>query len=578
VDDGRTGVLGWVASQLVVPYGDLAAVPRYRTDGIAVDATPTPEALAPSLLPTASPTPTPLVTPLVTPVLTLPNVRTLVNASVPEPGAGEQGVTIGGDTIPPDPLQPLPATGADGSAVQLRLENAQVEVWGGVFNAAEAGWVPASAALLWPGTQAYVTFTPAESESANVWQVSRVRIIAAPVSERVQLLEAPEIAAATADGSAVALLGSGQFPGVFLLERGGQARQLWQYESAAYWLGADPNAGLIVADPPLPGGIQTFSWVRNDGTGLQILAQPYHAIQGVVGDAYGGLWWIETPAAALDQWQLWHFAPATGEIALRLQADGGLLSQLTSQPERGLTPFLLAVQPATAGDPSEVTFYVDTVDTGTLEPAQGVFRMTVTTDETGQGSVGGTPALLLDRSQYRGSLSVSPDLSRLAYLTVDPERPGLKLDERQPPNVVNILTLSGRGAGGSRTVYNAENQFEFLGSALAWQGADRLLAARSRFAPGGAGEDRFAVAQVQLPPAGEWPAGEIAAASHRLPRQQSLLGFAPCLDDQSTLLLTRASDGRQQLVRWDGQNQVFPLFNLPTGLDRTFVCWQAVSP
>jgi outer membrane biosynthesis protein TonB len=573
VDDGRTGVLGWVASQLVVPYGDLAAVPRYRADGIPVDATPTPEALAPSLLPTATPTPTPLVTP----VLALPSVRTLAGVSVPAPAAGEQGVTIGGETIPPDPLQPLPATAADGSAVQLRLENAQVEVWGGVFNAAEAGWVPAGAALLWPGTQAYVTLVPAESATANEWQVSRVRVIAAPVSERVLLLEAPEIAAATAAGSAVALLGSGQFPGVFLLERGGQARQLWQYESEAYWLGADPNAGLIVADPPLAGGIQTFSWVRNDGTGLQILAQPYHAIQGVVGDAYGGVWWIETPAAALNQWQLWHFAPATGEIALRLQADGNLLSQLTGQPERGLTPFLLAAQPATAGDPSAVTFYVDTVDTGTLEPAQGVFRMAIATDETGRGSVAGTPALLLDRGQYRGPLGVSPDLSRLAFLTVDPERPGLKLAEQQPPNVVNILTLSGRGAGGSRTVYGAENQFEFLGSVLTWQGADRLLVARSRFAPGGAGEDRFAVVQVQLPPAGEWPAGEISANSYRLPRQQSLLGLAPCLDKQSTLLLTRDGDGRQQLVRWDGQSQVYPLFNLPAGLDRTFICWQAAG-
>jgi hypothetical protein len=496
---------------------------------------------------------------------------------VPEPEEGEAGVTIGGALIPPDPLQPLPATAADGSGIRLRIEDAQVEVWGGIFNAPDAGWVPASAALLWPGTQAYVTLGPAGAATTDELAVSRVRVIAAPASERVKLLEAPEIAAAVADGGAVALLGSGQIPGIFLLDRTGQAKQLWQYETEAYRLGADPNAGLIVAEPPLAGGLQTFSWVRNDGTGLQILAQPYHALQGVVGDAYGGLWWIETPAGALDQWQLWHFAPATGEIALRLQANGSLLSRLTGQPARALTPSLLAAQPTTAGDPSEVTFYVDTVDAATLEPAQGVFRMTIATDETGQGSVTGTPTLLLDRGQYRGPLSVSPDFSRLAYLAVDPEQPGLTLDERQPPNVVNIMTLAGRGAGGSRTVYGAENEFEFLGSELAWQGVDRLLLARSRFAPGGANEDRFAIVQVQLPAAGEWPAGEIATNSHRLPRQQSLVSFAPCLVGQSTLLLTRDGDGAQQLVRWEGQNQVYPVFNLPAGLDRALVCWQAAG-
>ncbi len=40
VEDGRSGVLGWVSSQLVVPYGDYSAVPLYRADGTSVDAPP----------------------------------------------------------------------------------------------------------------------------------------------------------------------------------------------------------------------------------------------------------------------------------------------------------------------------------------------------------------------------------------------------------------------------------------------------------------------------------------------------------------------------------------------------------
>ena len=102
-----------------------------------------------------------------------------------------------------------------------------------------------------------------------------------------------------------------------------------------------------------------------------------------------------------------------------------------------------------------------------------------------------------------------------------------------------------------------------------------LLLARSRFAPGRNDEaDRFGVVQVQLPPSGSSPADPIVSNSYLLPRQQSLMDFAPCLDQAAVLVLTRDRDGVQQLVRWEGQKQVFPLFGLPTVLDRTFLCWQ----
>jgi len=40
------------------------------------------------------------------------------------------------------------------------------------------------------------------------------------------------------------------------------------------------------------------------------------------------------------------------------------------------------------------------------------------------------------------------------------------------------------------------------------------------------------------------------------------------------LVLTRDRDGAQQLLRWNGRNQVFPIFGLPNALNRTFLCWQ----
>ena len=115
----------------------------------------------------------------------------------------------------------------------------------------------------------------------------------------------------------------------------------------------------------------------------------------------------------------------------------------------------------------------------------------------------------------------------------------------------------------------------FLGPGGGWRGNTRLLRARRRFAPGRPDEpDRFGVVQVRLPPPGSSPADPIASNSYLLPRQQSLMDFAPCIDPAAALVLTRDRDGTQQLVRWDGLNQLFPLFGLPAALDRTFLCWQ----
>ena len=69
-----------------------------------------------------------------TPVISQPVVQPLPAASVPGPEAGEQIVAVAGSAIPPDPLQPITMTLPDGSNVPVQVQNAVVEVWGGVFN------------------------------------------------------------------------------------------------------------------------------------------------------------------------------------------------------------------------------------------------------------------------------------------------------------------------------------------------------------------------------------------------------------------------------------------------------------
>jgi hypothetical protein len=577
VEDGRTNVLGWVSSQLVVPYGDYSAVPLYRADGISVDAPPEQpagagDAAADAALVAALPSATPTPTPLVTPVLGLPQAQQLPAASVPGPEEGDIIVAVGGSAIPPDPMQPLTMTLPDGSSSLVHVQNATVEIWGGVFNDPTAGWIAAPATLLWPGTRLYLRAAPvadAEGELA----ASRVRIIGEPSAERVKLLQLPDLPAAIDGGAALALLGSSETPGVYLLGVDGRAEQLWQYENSAAWLSGDPNAGFVLAEPPAAGGLAAFTWLRNDGNGLQIFAQPYHALQGVAGDAYGGLWWIETPQAALDQWQLWHYDPATAAITLRVQATAALFGGADDNTRR--TPILLAVQLQTPGDASNVVLFVDTLDAASQQPYTGFYRLGVQSSADGAGQISDGPLLLLEEGQYRGPLVVSPDLTRLAYFVYDAAVSSLTAGTVKPVNTLNLLTLSGRGASLLRTVYTSETRFEFLAPQLAWQGPDQLLLTRSRFGTEGTGSlDRFGIVQVQLPPAGAAPSDEIAATSYLLPRQQSLLDLAAC-SDGSALLLTRDGAGAQALARWQTGGQSRALFGLPAQLDRTLLCWQA---
>ena len=84
------------------------------------------------------------------------------------------------------------------------------------------------------------------------------------------------------------------------------------------------------------------------------------------------------------------------------------------------------------------------------------------------------------------------------------------------------------------------------------------------------------MAELQLTPPGQ-PGAAVAAAvnSFVLPRQQSLLDLAACLDGQSALFLTRDQEGEQTLQRWSGQAQLLPRYVAPTALDRIHLCWRS---
>ncbi|GIV76606.1 MAG: hypothetical protein KatS3mg050_1000 [Litorilinea sp.] len=576
--DGSHNVIGWMAAELVQPTADLALLPLYRADGTPViPPTPTPSPTPGP--PTPTPTPTPRSTPVLGDIQVLPATAGLV--PVPPPVAEEVVMTIGGDRIPANPLAPIPATTADGRSVQLVVDTARVEIWSGMFAAEPPQYESAPAELLWPGTQVYVVGTP-DPAQPDRFVASRVRIAQAPTDAgarpRVERFTAPVLAEALGQGSGVALLGSREEPGVYLLEATGTVYQLWVDEQEATWAGSDPAAGLIVHTGEAPVGLNSFRWIRPDGEGVQVFTQPFHSLRGVVGDLYGGLWWIETPQADIDQWQLWHYDPVRGEVALRLRASGALFRQGSAIVSPTLVPVLIGAYPEfrpDTGTVSQVTLILDTLDNVQQRLYMGVFRITVAINGDGTGAVSGLPQLLLAPESYRGPLRISPDQTRMAYFVYNPERPSLTSGFIRPANTVRVYTLLGRGASTIRTVYESESRFEFLAPNLAWLGDDRLVVARSRFAPGETfGLDRFGITQIQLPEPGQ-AAGAVTASSYLFPNQKELRDYAVCRDGRYTLTVASTEEGVLELSRWDGGPRPEPLLALPPNLTRTFLCWQA---
>ena len=90
-----------------------------------------------------------------------------------------------------------------------------------------------------------------------------------------QGLSGSTLANAVSTNAAIGSIGSREQQGIYLLQDGGAVQQLWAKEQDATWLSGDEAAGILVSAPDVPTGSNTFSWVRTDGSGLQVFAQPF---------------------------------------------------------------------------------------------------------------------------------------------------------------------------------------------------------------------------------------------------------------------------------------------------------------
>jgi hypothetical protein len=564
------GLIGWVFRDLVYIPQDTTGLTRYRDDGTSL--TPTPPTPTPEPW---TPTATATATPLQTPVIAVPEIAVLGLGNVPTPEANERLLTVAGELIPANPFAPIPVVDGGGQSFELNVEAAQVQAWGGIFAASDAGWRPASAELLWPESTIYVQAAVA-ADATNRLIATRVRIVAPPPHRRPDLLDVEALAAAWRSESAAMLLGSREKPGIHFLTKTGDLQLLFDDANEISWLSGDELAGLAVNSANAPNDQNSFRWLRTDGSGLLIYAQPFYHIRGVAGDAYGGIWWIETPQVNLDTWQLWHYDTATRRILLRLNASGELFGTGSEIVSESLSPILLAVQPLSEGDVSQVAIFVDTFDNATQELYTGIFRLNWRTalddaaSDKRTGELSDTPRLLLAPDDYRGPLKVSPDLTRLAYFFYDPKQPSLTSGFIRPPNQLKLLTLEGRGANTIRRIYVTESNQEFFAPNLDWQGNDSLLLARSRFAPGDAiGLDRFGVTLAQIPAPGVPPVNR----SYVFSGGKQLKDFVTCRKDAALMLAIVDPAGTVELAEWQGEAELRTLLTLPQAMTRTFVCW-----
>ncbi len=211
-----------------------------------------------------------------------------------------------------------------------------------------AGSAPVGIALA--GRHAYLQ-AAIPADAPDTWTASRVRIIGEPQPSGSSCLEMPEIAeAVVANGAIAGAAGQPRAAGrLSALQTMAAAQQLWQYENNAAWVSGDPNAGFVLREPPAPRRPPgTFTWLRNDGTGLQIFAQPYHACRA----------WPATPMAASGGSKRRRRRLTSGSsgtttrrhraISCACRRQALSLAAASSEEPCHRTPVLLAVQPVTA--------------------------------------------------------------------------------------------------------------------------------------------------------------------------------------------------------------------------------------
>ncbi|MCB0130332.1 MAG: SH3 domain-containing protein, partial [Caldilineaceae bacterium] len=471
---GQNNVIGWMFRDLVFTTDDLSGVPLYRADGIAVD----PQFQLPTPVPgTDTPTPTP--TPRTTPPITPPQSDDGTGAAAPGPLPDEVVLTVDDEFVPGDARIYFTVENDQGDALYLDLAEAQIQVWAGLLGPQAEGWVPAPFELIAPGTTLYAAADT--RRGGRLLDASRVRVVKTPDWDRFAQVSTAELAGAIRRGDALTLTGGPLVPGVFLLDRAGTLQQIREEETRAAWVSGADDAGMVLTQPSPRAGDDGFTWVRNDGGGVRINAQPLHTIYGVAGDPFGGVWWVEVPEADLDQWQLWHYEPATGRLALRLATNGEILD-VAGSASPALTPMLVAARPTFApgeqGAVAAVELLVDTFDRGNQKQNTGVYRLSIQLDESGRGTLAGLPQKLLAPGVYQGPVRVSPAADRLAFLAYDAEHASLTSGIVTPPNQLKLLTLAGRGASTVRTLYATETAYEFLAPALDWLDNNRLVFTR----------------------------------------------------------------------------------------------------
>ncbi len=550
------------------PGYDFSGVPLFAADGApVVPFTPTPSPTATPVTPDAPPpTATPRVTPAFAPAQLAGPAANLDDLAAPEAEAAERTVVLGGDNPPADPLASLPATPGDttnpdaAQSLSLDVANAAVQIWSGLLGDPSPGWVDAPGALLWPGSSVRLIVNEAAGDNDRL-VVERVRIVAAPPVEARARLVTPEANVDITEGNGRAALLGGEERGLFLLGTGADEATLstaWPQATDAAWLtGVDGDASSdLLLTAGATNGQHTITWARDDGSALQISAQPFFAIQGAAGDPLLGLWWIETPQANFDAWQLWHYRADRNEISRLAQATGETFHTTLDDPAR--TPTLLHVIPQEDG---ALDLLVDSSERISQRPQAGLFRVRIAID----GRLG-QPQPLLAADQYASPPHVATDGRWLAYLARDESQPALA----GQPNVLRVLSLRGEAVGEVQTVYAAKSEFEFL-EGIAWQGDSRLLTTRARMSAS-LRPDRFGVVQIVLGEGGE----PSTLGEPLLPAPQQILSIAPCRAGDALLLAAgRAPDGtaETQLLRWNGVDAPEPVVALPPALTRAALCW-----
>ncbi|MEM7125859.1 MAG: SH3 domain-containing protein [Chloroflexota bacterium] len=597
------GIVGWMAVALMRWDSDLSVLPRFRGDGSPViPFTPTPLgrsngsaddennllAVEPDSPIAADGTPLPTPTPEATLVLTGPIVSSALDVvKPPAPGQSELVGVILGQQIPADPVQPIPIDLEAGPTVDLVADQAAVEIWSGLLGDEEAKWIGASAQLLWPGTRIHLIGTAEDRASRLVAQ--RVRIVGLPDVERASLLTLAALADANRNEADVGFLGSQAEAGIYMLESVGNLRQIALVEQRMSWLGASAADGMLLLSPQEPTSSNSFIWMRLDGTGIKVAAQPYAIFRGIAQDRSGRIWWIETPAVDLDQWQLWRYDVARANIELTMQGTSNIFRRLSNSSVR-FAPHLLAIderaddEEIRLGQEGRVVLLVDSLEPIVERPATGLFRLQLQLDENNLAMADDRNILsatqLLPANAYLQQVALSKDQRKVAYLQYDPDYSSLTAGTVTPPNRVRLLYLDSSEAV-DFPLFGAENGYEFLYPKVAWQGNDRIVVARSRFGQSSTIDyDSFALVQIQLnessegEPEGREPTVAVRS-THQLQNDTELLDFVGCLDQEYILLLTQDTEQNTTIGRWTGNNRPRPLFRLPIPLDRALLCHQA---